>query len=100
MVLILYRKGKSLPHYSHHIKTSIPSSSHALRGSNLGKALSEELNTREISLEVSTSLYPKLEKQAISQQLSVREFWLGNKRLPQTIEVAHQSGVSAILIKN
>lgn len=70
-----------------------------LAESNLGKALSEELNTREIPLELSTSLYTKLEKQAIAQKPSVREFWLGTKRLPQTIEVGSQSGVSAILVK-
>ncbi|MBD2354347.1 SWIM zinc finger family protein [Tolypothrix sp. FACHB-123] len=70
-----------------------------LAESNLGKALSEELNTKEIPLELSTSLYTKLEKQAITQQPSVREFWLGTKRLPQTIEVGSQSGVSAILVK-
>lgn len=46
-----------------------------LAESNLGKALSEELNTKEIPLEVSTSLYTKLEKQAIAQKPSVREFW-------------------------
>ncbi|MDZ8050154.1 MAG: SWIM zinc finger family protein [Aulosira sp. ZfuVER01] len=70
-----------------------------LAESNLGKALSEELNTKEIPLELSTSLYTKLEKQSIAQKPSVREFWLGTKRLPQTIEVANQSGVSAILVK-
>ncbi|BAY29413.1 hypothetical protein NIES2107_12560 [Nostoc carneum NIES-2107] len=70
-----------------------------LAESNLGKALSEELNTKEIPLELSTSLYTKLEKQAIAQKPSVREFWLGTKRLPQTIEVGSQSGVSAILVK-
>ena len=70
-----------------------------LTESNLGKALAQELNTKEIPLELSTSLYTKLEKQSIAQKPSVREFWLGTKRLPQTIEVANQSGVSAILIK-
>ncbi|QIR36705.1 hypothetical protein HCG51_08035 [Tolypothrix sp. PCC 7910] len=70
-----------------------------LAESNLGKALSEELNTKEVPLELSTSLYTKLEKQAIAQKPSVREFWLGTKRLPQTIEVGSQSGVSAILVK-
>ena len=70
-----------------------------LAESNLGKALSEELNTKEIPLELSTSLYTKVEKQSIEQKPSVREFWLGTKRLPQTIEIANQSGVSAILIK-
>lgn len=70
-----------------------------LANSNLGKALAQELNTQEISLESSTSFYTKLEKQSISKKPSVREFWLGKKRLPQTIEVPTSSGVSAILVK-
>ncbi|MFO5526870.1 MAG: hypothetical protein ACLBM1_03390, partial [Cuspidothrix sp.] len=62
-------------------------------------ALSQELNTQEISLESSTSFYPKLEKQSLGENPSVREFWLGTKRLPQIVEVPTSSGVSAILIK-
>ncbi|RCJ28898.1 hypothetical protein A6770_00395 [Nostoc minutum NIES-26] len=70
-----------------------------LANSPLGKALSEELNAKEITLEVSTSFYTKLEKSSVDQKPTAREFWLGTKRLPQTIEVSTQSGVSAILIK-
>lgn len=70
-----------------------------LADSNLGKALSHELNAQEIPIEVATSFYTKLEKNSIEQNPSAREFWLGTKRLPQTIEVPSQSGVSAILIK-
>lgn len=70
-----------------------------LADSPLGKALSEELNAREISLDSSSSLYTKLEKQSLSQMSNAREFWLGTKRLPSTIEVAPISSVSAILIK-
>jgi uncharacterized Zn finger protein len=70
-----------------------------LAESPLGKALSEELNAKEISLDSSTSLYTKLEKQSLSQMPNPREFWLGTKRLPSTIEVAPISSVSAILIK-
>ncbi len=46
-----------------------------------------------------TTFYPTYASVAIAQQPSVREFWLGTKRLPQTIEVGSQSGVSAILVK-
>ena len=70
-----------------------------LAESSLGKALSEELNTKEIPLETSTSFYTRLEKQPVSQKPTAREFWLSTKRLPQTIEVPTQSSVSAILIK-
>ncbi|MDF5727699.1 MAG: SWIM zinc finger family protein [Rhizonema sp. PD38] len=69
-----------------------------LAESSLGKVLSEQLNTKEIPLETSTSFYTKLEKQP-SQKPTAREFWLSTKRLPQTIEVPTQSSVSAILIK-
>ena len=34
-----------------------------------------------------------------AQTVSLKEFWHGAKRLPQTIEVAAQSGVSAIVVK-
>ncbi|MCC5654620.1 SWIM zinc finger family protein [Nostoc sp. XA013] len=70
-----------------------------LADSPLGKALSEELNTKEIPLELSNSLYTKLEKQSLKQMPNAREFWLGTKRLPQTIEVATPGSICAILIK-
>lgn len=70
-----------------------------LAESPLGKALSEELDAKEIKIEAATSLYTKLSQQQIDQKLTAREFWLGTKRLPQTIEVATPSAVSAILIK-
>lgn len=65
----------------------------------LGKALSEELNDKEIDLEPSSSLYTRVEKDVINDKPSAREFWLGTKRLPQTIDVPMQSNVSAIVVK-
>lgn len=70
-----------------------------LAASPLGKALSSQLDTQEIPVEISTSFYHKLEKEVINEKPNIKEFWLGKKRLPQTIEVASKSGVSAILIK-
>lgn len=70
-----------------------------LADSPLGKALLSELNTKEIPLELSNSLYTKLEKQSLSKIPNAREFWLGTKRLPQTIEVPTPGSVCAILIK-
>ncbi|MCC5670536.1 SWIM zinc finger family protein [Nostoc sp. CHAB 5784] len=70
-----------------------------LADSPLGKALLSELNTKEIPLELSNSLYTKLEKQSLNQMPNAREFWLGTKRLPQTIEVATPGSICAILIK-
>ncbi|MBW4505272.1 MAG: SWIM zinc finger family protein [Scytonematopsis contorta HA4267-MV1] len=65
----------------------------------LGKALSEELNAKEVAIEVSNSLYTQPEKQEVADKPSVREFWLGTKRLPQTIDVPTVGSVPAILIK-
>lgn len=65
----------------------------------LGKILSEELNTKEIPLELSTSFYSRLEKQSLKEQPSAREFWMGSKRLPQTIDVPASNSVTAIAIK-
>jgi len=70
-----------------------------LAKSKLGKALSQELSTQKLSLESSTSFYTKIAKQSVDEKPSVREFWLGTKRLPQTIEAPSSSGVSAILVK-
>ena len=65
----------------------------------LGKVLSEELNAKEVAVELSDSLYTKVEKRSRKEQLSAREFWLGAKRLPQTIDVPTANSVPAIAIK-
>ncbi len=65
----------------------------------LGKILSEELNNKDVPIELSDSLYTKVTKQAIQDKPSLKEFWLGNKRLPQTIDLATENTVPAIAIK-
>ena len=65
----------------------------------LGKILSEELNTKEVAIKPSTSLYTRIEKQFVKDKPSTREFWLGAKRLPQTIDVPTVNSVPAIAIK-
>lgn len=70
-----------------------------LAESNLGKILSQALENQEVDLEKSTSLYTSLEKESLPENPTVREFWLGTKRLPQTIETPVPSPVSAITIK-
>jgi uncharacterized Zn finger protein len=65
----------------------------------LGKVLSEELNVKEVPLELSSSLYTRIEKKSLQEQPSTREFWLGAKRLPQTIDVPTDTNYSAIAIK-
>jgi uncharacterized Zn finger protein len=65
----------------------------------LGKVLSEELNAKEVSLELSTSFYTKIEKQSLKDKPSAREFWLGTKRLSSTVDVPTGNNHSAITIK-
>jgi uncharacterized Zn finger protein len=38
-------------------------------------------------------------KQSLKEQPSAKEFWLGTKRLPQTIDVSATNSVPAIAIK-
>lgn len=70
-----------------------------LADSPLGKALSTVLDAQELTIEPSQSFYTKPEKQTLSDKPNLREYWLGAKRLPSTIEVTNDSGVSAILVK-
>lgn len=64
----------------------------------LGKALSSELEAKAVEIEPAESFFTVPQKQqAIAA--TTREFWLGTKRLPQTIDAASSSGVSAILVK-
>ena len=70
-----------------------------LAKSPLGKALSSELTAKEIPLVSATSYYTKLEKIAVTEQVSSREFWLSKKRLPSNVEVAEQASIPAIAIK-
>ncbi|BAB78255.1 SWIM zinc finger family protein (plasmid) [Anabaena sp. FACHB-709] len=70
-----------------------------LADSPLGKALSTVLDEQEWAIEPSQSFYTTPEKQTVTDKPHLREFWLGAKRLPSTIEVANDSGVSAILVK-
>lgn len=70
-----------------------------LAKSPLGKALSSELAAKEIPLVSANSYYTKLEKVTVTEKISPREFWLGNKRLPSNIEAAEQASIPAILVK-
>jgi uncharacterized Zn finger protein len=65
----------------------------------LGKILAQELNTPESPIELSDSLYTKLVKRPLKEQLSTKEFWWGTKRLPPTIDLPTEHSVPAIVIK-
>ncbi|MBD1834729.1 SWIM zinc finger family protein [Cyanobacteria bacterium FACHB-472] len=70
-----------------------------LAKSPLGQVLSTELTAKEIPLETSASYYTPLEKVQITEKINPREFWLGTKRLPQTVEAVSPASLPAILIK-
>ncbi|MBD2003016.1 MULTISPECIES: SWIM zinc finger family protein [Cyanophyceae] len=70
-----------------------------LAKSPLGQVLSTELTAKEIPLESTASYYTPLEKVQITEKINPREFWLGTKRLPQTVEAVSPASLPAILIK-
>ena len=65
----------------------------------LGKILAEELNSKQVPIELSDSLYTKVLKKPLAKKPSNKEFWLGSKRLPQTIEIPTENSIPAIAIK-
>ena len=70
-----------------------------LAKSPLGQVLSSAMDTQEIPLESAASYYTQPEKVLVPESVSLKEFWLGTKRLPQTIEAASPASIPAILIK-
>ncbi|MEG4519916.1 MULTISPECIES: SWIM zinc finger family protein [unclassified Microcoleus] len=64
----------------------------------LGMALSAEL-TADAAAPVAVDSYYTQAIASEAPTVSLKEFWHGAKRLPQTIEVAAPSGVSAIVVK-
>ncbi|WP_035987609.1 SWIM zinc finger family protein [Leptolyngbya sp. KIOST-1] len=69
-----------------------------LAKSPLGQALSTELSAQQRSPEPLEQYYTQPQPVEASA-LSLKDFWQGEKRLPQTIEVATPSAVPAILVK-
>jgi uncharacterized Zn finger protein len=70
-----------------------------LAKSPLGQVLSSAMDTEDSPIEAVVSYYTQPEKVSVSASVSLKEFWLGTKRLPQTIEVVSPTSVPAILIK-
>jgi uncharacterized Zn finger protein len=67
----------------------------------LGKALSAELTAQAAEPLAVESYYtrPTTTEADEAETVSLKEFWQGTKRLPQSIEAATQSGVRAIVVK-
>jgi uncharacterized Zn finger protein len=70
-----------------------------LAKSPLGQALSAELSTLNTIPQPDTSYYTRPTQHTAEACTSLREFWLGEKRLPQGIEPMTSVTVPAILIK-
>ena len=65
----------------------------------LGKALASELGDRTLEPEVATSYFTKPQTETIKEIPTLKQFWQGQKRLPQAIPFAAPASVSAIAIK-
>jgi uncharacterized Zn finger protein len=65
----------------------------------LGQALSAELTLEKAALESDLSYFTKPTVQKSGTVASLKDFWHGAKRLPQTIEVPTQVSIPAILVK-
>ncbi|MEB3123743.1 MAG: SWIM zinc finger family protein [Snowella sp.] len=70
-----------------------------LARSPLGKALSSALNSEEIAPVPVDSYYTRPKKIVPTTLASPREFWLGEKRLPQEIEAASNVNIPALIVK-
>ena len=70
-----------------------------LAKSPLGQALSAELQLEGRSPDPVESYFPIPARIEANKNLDLREFWLGTKRLPQSIEPLPQNPVSGIAVK-
>ncbi|MEL6384497.1 MAG: SWIM zinc finger family protein [Cyanobacteria bacterium J06626_18] len=69
-----------------------------LAKSPLGQALAAELSAQQRPPTPVDHYYTRPQPQP-AEDLSLKDFWQGQKRLPQTIEVASPSAVPAVLVK-
>lgn len=70
-----------------------------LAKSSLGKALASELSDRNYEIEPASSYFTKPQRSSHPEVPTLKQFWQGQKRLPQAIPVSTQTTVSAIAIK-
>jgi uncharacterized Zn finger protein len=71
-----------------------------LSKSPLGQALAAEIVAEsDLPLEPSESLYRRSQRVPLNEDMSLKEFWQGSKRLPQTMEEVNPATVSAIVVK-
>jgi uncharacterized Zn finger protein len=70
-----------------------------LAKSPLGKVLSKAIAPQEILPEPVSAYYTKPKKVQLPESISAQDFWLPQKRLPQTVEAASPASIPAITIK-
>jgi uncharacterized Zn finger protein len=70
-----------------------------LAKSPLGQALASELSDRNYEIEPASSYFTKPQRSSHPEIPTLKQFWQGQKRLPQAIPVSTQTTVSAIAIK-
>lgn len=70
-----------------------------LAKSSLGKSLASELSDRPHEIEAATSYFTKPQITASKEIPTLKQFWQGQKRLPQAIPFSTPASVSAIVIK-
>jgi uncharacterized Zn finger protein len=70
-----------------------------LARSPLGQALSAELTLEKTAPEPALSYFTKPRVEEAITPANLKDFWQGEKRLPQVIEAAPQDSVPAILVK-
>ncbi len=70
-----------------------------LKKSPLGQALISSFGEREIAIEPSESYYAKLQEEPLPENMDLKSFWSGKRKLPQQIEPPTQTGVPALPIK-
>jgi uncharacterized Zn finger protein len=70
-----------------------------LTKSPLGQALSAEITSEQVAPEPDASYFTQPMLQTPVTVDSLKDFWQGTKRLPQTIDPVSQTNVSAILVK-
>lgn len=70
-----------------------------LAKSPLGQALSAELTAQQISPVADVTYYPRPLTTKAPKIDQLRDFWQGEKRLPQSINAPPSTGVSGILVK-
>jgi len=65
----------------------------------LGRIFSDALDSEDVSIEPSESYYTRPQKLAPGELTSLKDFWHGEKRLPQDIEPALPAMIPAIVVK-